>query len=116
MLSAITFILLFQVLGELIGHGLGLPVPGPVLGMVLMLFSFFVKPEFINIIRPTGGVLLSNLSLLFVPAGVGIMRHGQRFIDEGLAIIIVIVASTVIAMIATAYTIIFVKKRLKIED
>lgn len=116
MLSAITLILVFQVIGELISRITGIPVPGSVLGMLLMLIAFFIKDDLIDTIRPTGGVLLSNLSLLFVPAGVGIMRHGQRFMDEGVGIIAVILISTVIAMLVTAYTIVFVEKIMHIED
>ena len=58
----------------------------------------------------------ANLSLLFVPAGVGIMRHGQRFLNEGVAIMIALVVSTVIAMIVTAYVIILMQKWLKLSD
>ena len=105
MLSAIALILAFQVVGEVISRSAGIPVPGPVIGMILMLLAFFVKD-----IRPTGGVLLSNLSLLFVPAGVGVMRYGDLFLREGLAIGAVLVISTLIAMLVTAYTIIFVDK------
>lgn len=93
-----------------------LPVPGPVIGMVLMLLSFLVKDNLINRVRPSAGVLLANLSLLFVPAGVGIMRHGQRFLNEGVAIMIALVVSTVIAMIVTAYVIILMQKWLKLSD
>ena len=129
MLSAIALILAFQVVGEVISRSAGIPVPGPVIGMILMLLAFFVKDDLIGRIRPTGGVLLSNLSLLFVPAGVGVMRYGdlflreglsirrQRqmcirdsFLREGLAIGAVLVISTLIAMLVTAYTIIFVDK------
>ena len=91
-------------------------MPGPVIGMVLMLLSFLVKDNLINRVRPSAGVLLANLSLLFVPAGVGIMRHGQRFLNEGVAIMIALVVSTVIAMIVTAYVIILMQKWLKLSD
>ena len=93
-----------------------IPVPGPVIGMELMLLSFLVKDNLIGIVRPTAGVLLANLSLLFVPAGVGIMRHGQRFLDEGVGIMVTLVLSTVIAMLVTAYVIIAVEKWMKIKD
>lgn len=116
MLSALTFILFFQVVGEIISNALHLPVPGPVLGMILLLFAFFLKDNLINTMRPTSGVLLSNLSLLFVPAGVGIMRQGERFMSEGLGIMAVLVISTVLAMLATAYTIVHVQRWLKLED
>ena len=106
MLSAIALILAFQVVGEVISRSAGIPVPGPVIGMILMLLAFFVKDDLIGRIRPTGGVLLSNLSLLFVP----VMRYGGLFLREGLAIGAVLVISTLIAMLVTAYTIIFVDK------
>lgn len=69
MLNAITIIVLFQLAGEALAMLTGIPVPGSVLGMVFLLLAFFVKDDLIDLIRPTGGVLLSNLSLLFVPAG-----------------------------------------------
>ncbi len=112
MLNAITFILLFQVLGEVLTRAAGIPVPGPVMGMVLMLFTFIVRPSFIDVVRPTGGVLLSNLSLLFVPAGVGLMRHGERFLTEGMQIVLIVVISSVLAMLATAYAILGTQKLL----
>ena len=102
MLSAIALILAFQVVGEVISRSAGIPVPGPVIGMILMLLAFFVKDDLIGRIRPTGGVLLSNLSLL--------LRYGDLFLREGLAIGAVLVISTLIAMLVTAYTIIFVDK------
>ena len=110
MLSAISLILAFQVIGELISRFTGIPVPGPVIGMMLMLFAFFLKDDLIDRIRPTAGGLLSNLSLLFVPAGVGIIHYGDLYIEEGLGIAAVLVFSTLIAMLVTAYTIIFVEK------
>mgnify|MGYP000468865217 CR=1 FL=1 len=116
MLNAITLILLFQICGELISRGTGLPVPGPVLGMILMLMAFFLKDNLIGVIRPTSGVLLTNLSLLFVPAGVGIIRQGERFANEGLGIFAVIVISTIISMVVTAYTIVLAQKLLHIKE
>ena len=110
MLSSIAIILGYQVVGELISRLSGLPVPGPVIGMVLMLLSFLVKDNLINRVRPSAGVLLANLSLLFVT------RHGQRFLNEGVAIMIALVVSTVIAMIVTAYVIILMQKWLKLSD
>ena len=102
MLNAITLILFFQVIGEIISRATGLPVPGSVLGMILMLMAFFVKDNLIGVIRPTGGV--------------GIMRQGERFMNEGVGIFAVIVLSTIISLIVTAYTIVLAQKLLKIHD
>ena len=109
MLNAITIIVLFQLAGEALAMLTGIPVPGSVLGMVFLLLAFFVKD-------PTGGVLLSNLSLLFVPAGVGIIRHVARFEAEGVGIAVTLVLSTLIAMAVTAWTIQLVSKALGVHD
>ena len=116
MLSAITLTFLFQLVGEIISRSTGIPVPGPVIGMILMLVAFFFKDSLIETIRPTAGVLLANLSLLFVPAGVGIMRHGERFAEEGIAIVAILVISTVIAMLVTAWTFLYVQKKCHLNE
>lgn len=116
MLNAITIIVLFQLAGEALSMLTGIPVPGSVLGMVFLLLAFFVKDDLIDLIRPTGGVLLSNLSLLFVPAGVGIIRHVARFEAEGVGIAVTLVLSTLIAMAVTAWTIQLVSKALGVHD
>ena len=51
-----------------------------------------------------------------MPAGVGIMRHVDRFLTEGVAIAVTIVLSTILAMLATAWTILWVQKRMHLSD
>lgn len=116
MLNAITIIVLFQLAGEALAMLTSIPVPGSVLGMVFLLLAFFVKDDLIDLVRPTGGVLLSNLSLLFVPAGVGIIRHVARFEAEGVGIAVTLVLSTLFAMAVTAWTIQLVSKALGVHD
>ena len=116
MLSAITLTFFFQVVGEIICRSTGIPVPGPVIGMVLMLLAFFIKDNLIDTIRPTAGVLLANLSLLFVPAGVGIMRHGERFAEEGVAIVAILIITTVLSMLVPAWTFLFIQKKFHLTE
>lgn len=116
MLQSISLILIFQLAGELISRWTGIPVPGPVIGMLLMLAAFFIKDDLIDIVRPTAGALLSNLSLLFVPAGVGIMMHVDRFMSEGLGIALTLVLSSIIAMAAAAAAISAACRILKISE
>ena len=59
----------------------------------------------LDALRPTTTTLLQHLSLLFVPAGVGVMVHGRRLADEGVAIVVALVLSTVLALAATALTV-----------
>ena len=105
MLPALATLLAFQLVGEALAFGLKLPVPGPVIGMALLLAAIALRPALLDALRPTTGTLLQHLSLLFVPAGVGVMVHGQRLADEGVAIVIALLVSTVLAMAATALTV-----------
>jgi holin-like protein len=104
-LHALALLLTFQLVGEAATYALALPVPGPVLGMTLLLGAVALRRDLLPRLKPTAGTVLSHLSLLFVPAGVGVMVHGARLAAEGLAIVVAIVVSTVLALAATAITV-----------
>jgi holin-like protein len=104
MIEAITTLLIYQLIGETLTFALGLPIPGPVIGMALLLATLALRPALLARIKATGNTLLSHLSLLFVPAGVGVMVHFARLSDEGVAIIAAVVGSTQLAIVATAAT------------
>lgn len=102
MIGASTNLLPFQLAGEVIARGLGLPVPGPVLGM-LFLFAFLCwRGQPAAPLRDTAETLLRHLSLLFVPAGTGIVVHLHRVADEWLPLLVALVASTVLTLVVTA--------------
>jgi putative effector of murein hydrolase LrgA (UPF0299 family) len=73
MLQAFAVLLTFQCLGEGVSYLFGIPVPGPVIGMLLLFGFVMLRPQVADAIEPTAFELLRHLSLLFVPAGVGIM-------------------------------------------
>lgn len=98
MINHIALILVFQLAGEVIARGLSLPVPGPVLGMVMILALFVLRPAVAEAIRPTALGLLAYLSLLFVPAGVGIVGHVSALGSDGWAILAALFGSTVLAI------------------
>ena len=102
MLGAITLLLVFQLLGEVIVLALDLPVPGPVVGMLLLFVSLALRGGAAAPLRDTANGLLSHLSLLFVPAGVGVMVHFARLGDEWLPIAAALAGSTVITIAVTA--------------
>lgn len=102
MLNAITLLLLFQLAGEAIVLFFSLPVPGPVVGMALLFAALAWRGGPPVTLRETTQNLLQHLSLLFVPAGVGVMLHFQRMADEWLPIIAALVASTFITIAVTA--------------
>jgi holin-like protein len=102
MLPAITILLIYQTVGEIAAHGLGLPVPGPVIGMVMLFTTLVVRGGAPDNLRDTAGGILTHLSLLFVPAGVGVMIHVERLRGEALPILVSLVASTAITIAVTA--------------
>lgn len=102
MIAALTLLLLFQLAGEAIALYFALPVPGPVIGMGLLFAALALRGGPSEELRNTAQNLLQHLSLLFVPAGVGVMLHWQRLADEWLPILAALVASTVIALAVTA--------------
>lgn len=101
MLAALTQLLLFQLAGEVLARGIGLPVPGPVIGMLLLFGWLILRDGPSEELRGTTQGLLQHLSLLFVPAGAGVMLHLGRMRDEWLAITVSLVVSTFIGMIVT---------------
>ena len=102
MLASLTTLLVLQLLGEVIARGLDLPVPGPVIGMALLFVVLLLKGGPGETLQTTSQTLLSHLSLLFVPAGVGIVVHLARVADEWLALLVALVVSTFVSMAVTA--------------
>ncbi|MCF8199587.1 MAG: CidA/LrgA family protein [Sulfuritalea sp.] len=102
MLTPITLLLLFQLAGEAISMFFALPVPGPVIGMALLFAALAWRGGPSTELRETAQKLLQHLSLLFVPAGVGIMLHWQRLSDEWQPLLVALVASTFITIAITA--------------
>lgn len=102
MLAALTQLLLFQLAGEVIAHGLGLAVPGPVLGMVLLFVFLVLRQGPGHELQHTSQNLLGHLSLLFVPAGTGVMLHLHRLQEEWLPIVLSLVVSTAFTLALTA--------------
>ena len=104
MLLTITLLLAYQLTGELIARFFDLPVPGPVIGMALLLLTLLVKSPLADTMEPTVEGLLKNLSLLFVPAGVGVIAHMTLLGENWLAITVALVTSTLLGLVVTALT------------
>jgi holin-like protein len=94
MLTSVTTLLGCQLAGEFLVRLMDLPIPGPVLGLVIMLAGLALRGGAPDALRDTANGLLKHLSLLFVPAGVGIMLHFERIGAEWLALIGAVMLST----------------------
>jgi holin-like protein len=101
MLGALTLLLLFQLAGEVIVQFFALPVPGPVIGMALLFATLVARGGVPDELRNTASNLLQHLSLLFVPAGAGVMVHFARLGDEWPAIVVALVVSTFVTLAVT---------------
>ena len=102
MLKTLTVLLLYQLAGETTAMLLHLPVPGPLIGMLMLLATLAVRGHAPAYLREGANNLLTHLSLLFVPAGVGIMVHFGRLRDEALPIVISLLVSTALTIAVTA--------------
>lgn len=104
MIGFITLVLVLQLAGELMARWLGLPVPGPVIGMVLLFIGLSLRGEPPTALADLAHGLLRHLSLLFVPAGVGVISYIGLLADEWLAITLTLIASTLLAVVVTGVT------------
>jgi holin-like protein len=102
-LAGATWLLVFQSLGEALVRLAGLPLPGPVAGMALLFAALLVRGRIPDGLQAAGDALARHLSLLFVPAGVGVMLYARQLAAEWLPIVAALVVSTVLAIAAGAW-------------
>ena len=100
-LRGLAWLLIFQSIGEVLSRGFSLPLPGPVLGLMLLVpalrFALVREP-----VAECANFLLSHLSLLFIPVGVGVMTHLALLSQYGGRMLVVIALSTWIGLAVTA--------------
>ena len=99
-LRGLVWLLVFQSVGELLARGLRLPLPGPVIGMVLLVLALR-WPAVQKPVSETAQFLLSHLSLLFVPVGVGVMTHLSLVSQYGVRMLAVVMLSTLAGLSVT---------------
>ncbi len=113
MIASLSLILLCQLAGEVLVRGLALPMPGPVIGLIFLLLLLLGRDRFPGLARgPLRGAgvetasrgLLANLSLLFVPAGVGVVQKLDLVAEHGAAFIAVLAISVLVTLLVTVAT------------
>ena len=117
MIASLCLILMCQLAGEIVVRALALPMPGPVVGMLLLLILLLARDRLSLLARGPlqgGGVeagahgLLAHLSLLFVPAGVGVVQKLDLLKAHGLAIAAVLALSVLVTLLVTVATFLLV--------
>jgi putative effector of murein hydrolase LrgA (UPF0299 family) len=112
-IASLSLILICQLSGEIVARAIRVPVPGPVLGFLFLLVLLLVRDRVAALARgplasgrveTTAKGLLSHLSLMFVPAAVGVVQKLDLIAAHGLAILAVLAGSVVLTMLATVLT------------
>ena len=109
-LRGFAWLLLCQSAGELVARGAGLALPGPVIGMLVLLVALN-WPVVREPVAAAADALLAHLSLLFVPVGVGVISHLGLVAQYGLRLVAVVVASTWLGMATAALVLRALRRR-----
>ena len=115
MLQGLAILLTLQSLGEALSRLLHLPYPGPVVGMVLLVVALY-WPAVQTRVRSVADFLLSHLSLLFVPVGVGVVSQLDVLAQYGTRLAVVLVLSTWIGMAVSALFLRWLMRHAKLTD
>lgn len=116
MIGTLAIILCFQLVGEVASRALALPLPGPVVGLILLVGACIARPVLADRIRPATLGLLQHLSLFFVPAGVGIVAHWDLLRQHGAGLAVALTGSTLLAIAAGAWAFTAVARWTGAED
>ena len=111
MLRSIFVIFFFQLLGEFFKKFFEMRIPGPVIGLILLLVTLIFLKKFkktaINNLKAdvinTSNYILSYLSLLFVPIGVGVVMHLSYLENNLFRVLIIVFISTILTIGGTAF-------------
>ena len=101
MIGAITLLLVCQLLGEIIHRVTGLPLPGAVIGMWLLIVWLAAWRKERPTLYAVTGWLTAHLSIMFVPAAVGLIDEGAILSRYGIGLVIATTVSTIVTMIVT---------------
>lgn len=119
MIASLSVILICQLIGEVIVRGLRLPLPGPVIGMALLFAALIARDRITvlargplkdNAVEGVAKGLLANLSLMFVPAGVGVVQNLDLLAQRGVAIALVLAASVIVTLLVTVGTFLIINR------
>lgn len=103
------YILIFSLIGEFVSSAINLPIPGSVIGMIILFIFLELKLIHMKKIERVGEFLLDNLGILFVPAGVGIMVKFDFIKEIWLSFFIIAIITTIISLIVTVKVVEFIK-------
>ena len=112
MLVALLLLFGCQLAGEILHRVFRVPMPGPVTGMLLLTLILLRRPSSVpEGLAVSARVLLQNLGLFFVPAGVGVVANFGLIRQQWVPICVALIGSTCLSLLATACTVNFLRRR-----
>jgi holin-like protein len=103
MIFGLVQILLFQCLGELVSKFLLPTLPGPVIGLVLLVLWLIMRKGINAELAIVGDGFSQYLGLLFVPAAVGVVLFLPQLKANALAIISALIGSVILTIASSAF-------------
>jgi putative effector of murein hydrolase LrgA (UPF0299 family) len=111
MIAGLVRILFFQGLGELVSHFVLTLIPGPVVGLVLLLGWFSLRKGIARDVDTVATALVQNLGLLFVPAAVGVVMFWPQLRTHAVALVTALVVSAVLTIAVSALVLKIISKQ-----
>ncbi|MGM9986963.1 MAG: CidA/LrgA family holin-like protein [Bacillaceae bacterium] len=109
----IAFLYVFLLIGNVIHTYLHVPLPGSIIGLLLLFFALSLNVVSVKRIEKGAKFLLAFLPLLFVPTLVGIMKYPELFHGKGILVLVVVVISTIMTIIAAGRASQFIENNTK---
>ena len=103
MINGFIILIALQLLGEAISTLLSIPIPGSVIGMVILLCGLIIKKSISEDLSIAADGLIKYIGLLFVPAGAGVSLYLDLIAEEWLMIIVASFTSTVLTLLSAAF-------------
>lgn len=110
-MEGLGIILLMMVLGELLSTGLTLPLPGNLVGLILLFLSLVAGIVKLEQVEATAKFLLDNLMLFFIPINLALFYSWRDFAHDWVALLASVVLSTLLIMAVTAKVVEWMERR-----
>ncbi|AKH41988.1 holin-like protein [Altererythrobacter atlanticus] len=116
MFDAIALLLICQLTGEIIHRGLGIPLPGSVIGMMLLIGWLASVQRERPSLTAVSGWLTAHLSIMFVPAAVGLIDEGPVLSRYGIGLLLATAVSTILTMVVSVLVFLWALRRFSSES
>ncbi|OBZ14686.1 hypothetical protein A8L34_12270 [Bacillus sp. FJAT-27264] len=103
-IAQVVLLYLFSLAGEAVKQLLHLPIPGSIIGLLLLFVLLLCRVVPVRWIEHGSAAILAYLPLFFIPATAGIVNHLSLFSGKGLLLIVVLVLSTAVTIGAAAHS------------